>query len=97
MAPNWIFDSNLKPLIEILAMFCGCKIEQDDLDTIYSEVKKTDYEKDVWFKYEYSEGLELKVAQDLGSSVIFVDVLANEGLEAKVAVAIEILQIYRLI
>ncbi|MEH2199429.1 hypothetical protein [Nostoc sp.] len=97
MAPNWIFDNNLKPFFEILAMFCSCKIDQDDLDTIYSEVKKTDYEKDVWFEYEYSEGLELKVAQDIGSSVIFVDVLADEGLKAKIAVAIEILQIYRLI
>ncbi|MEH2417435.1 hypothetical protein [Nostoc sp.] len=96
MATNWIFDKNLKPLIEILAMFCDYKIDQDDLDTIYSGVKKTDYEKDVWFEYEYTGTLKFKVAQDVGSSVIFVDVLADEGLEAKVAVAIEILQIYRL-
>ncbi|WP_445626372.1 hypothetical protein [Nostoc sp. DSM 114167] len=96
MATNWIFDKNLKPLIEILAMFCDCKIDRDDLDTIYSGVKKTDYEKDVWFEYEYTGSLKFKVAQDVGSSVIFVDVLADEGLEAKVAVAIEILQIYRL-
>ncbi|WP_448266650.1 hypothetical protein [Nostoc sp. DSM 114159] len=96
MATNWIFDKNLKPLIEILAMFCDCKIDQDDLDTIYSGVQKTDYEKDVWFEYEYTGSLKFKVAQDVGSCVIFVDVLADEGLEAKVAVAIEILQIYRL-
>ncbi|MEH1938521.1 MAG: hypothetical protein V7L14_33420 [Nostoc sp.] len=96
MATNWIFDNNLKPFIEVLAMFCGCEIDQDDLDAIYSGVKKTDYEKDVWFEYEYTGSLEFKVAQDVGSSVIFVDVLADEALEAKIAVAIEILQIYRL-
>ena len=96
MAPNWIFDNNLKPFIEILAIFCGGEIDQGDLDAIYSGVRKTDYEKDVWFEYEYIGSLKFKVAQDLGSSVIFVHVLADEGLEAKVAVAIEILQIYRL-
>lgn len=98
MIPNWIFDYNLKPFLEILARFCIYEIDDGDWDAIYSGSKKTDFEQDIWFEYEYTGSLPVKfsVAQDIGCSVIFVDVQAKEEVQAKVAVAIEILQFYRL-
>lgn len=98
MDASWIYDDNLEPFVEILVCFCGYKLDGGDWDTIYFGSKKTDSEQDIRFEYEYTEGLQVKfrATQDIGSSVIFVIVQADEEVEAKVAVPIEILPSYSL-
>jgi hypothetical protein len=98
MASGWIIDVNLRPFCEIVGAFSGAGLDSWDWDAIHLGVKETDVEKNAWFDYEFvgKHPVKIRVAHDVGTSVLFVDAMANEEIESKVRVAIEIMQSYRL-
>jgi len=98
MPSDWILEDNLKPSLETLAAFSGYNIDAWDWDAIWHGVKDTDVERGAWFEYELAAGhpVGVRVAKDVGSSMVFVDVRAGEELEAKMQAALEIMQTYHL-
>ena len=99
MASGRIIDENLRPFCEIVAAYSGAGLDSWDWDAIHLGVKGTDVEKNAWFDYEFvgEHPIKIRVAYDVGTSVLFVDAMANEEIELKVRVAIDIMQSYRLI
>ena len=98
MPSDWIIEDNLKPLLETLATFAGYSLDAWDWDAVQLGIKGTDVERGDWYEYELSGNrpVRIRIAKDVGSSVIFIDVNVDGELDAKVAAAMEIMQTYHL-
>ena len=98
MQQDWIFEENLFLWLEIVASFCRHSFDSADREAFEFGIQNTDAEQNYWFDYEFSGScsINLRVARDLGSSVIFVEVGCPSELESRVATAIQIAQEYRL-
>ena len=98
MSSGWIIANNLKPFCETVATFGGYGFDDSDWDAIATGVKRTDYEQGNWFEYEMQgdSPVTLKIARDPGTSVLFVAVEADAAIQARMTVAIEIMQTYHL-
>ncbi|MFJ8592815.1 hypothetical protein [Streptomyces sp. NPDC093598] len=72
---GWIFGGNLRPLCESAAEFSGYDFDDSDWQAIENALPGTDVEKPGgWYGYPLSGRvpLTLLVADDPGSSVVFV-------------------------
>jgi hypothetical protein len=97
MFSGWIIDQNLKPFLEILSAFVQYDFDNSDWDAVSLGIQETDSERGVWLDYPLSGDttIKLRLARDVGTSVIFVRVETGADMWPKVATAIEILQSYR--
>lgn len=98
MQQDWIFEDNLFLWLEIVASFCRHSFDSGDQEAFEFGIENTDAEQNYWFDYEFSGScsINLRVACDPGSSVIFVEVGCSSELELRIATAIQIAQEYRL-
>lgn len=99
MVVKWIIDKNLKPCCEILAAYVSYDFDDGDWQAILIGVEKTNIEQNVWFDYPLigNETVRFRIANDVGTTVVFVDIQTSEKLESQMNVAIDIMQTYHLI
>ena len=92
MNPSWILRSNLFALLEILARLAGYSFDEFDWAAIETEVRRTDVEKDCWCDYAFpgTSPIEFRLAEDPGSSVIFIETRQEEALAPKVEIVLEL-------
>jgi hypothetical protein len=98
MVAGWIFEWNLRPFLEIAARRVGYGFGQDDWNAIHLALPVTDHEHDRWYEYEFGgpHPIRIRLAEDPGSSVVFVEVSCDPDTENELRVVIEIVQEYRL-
>jgi len=98
---NWVWEINLRPLVEVFAWLTGYEILEEEWHLIMTGVQGTDSDAqpERWFDYEFNgcERVTFSLAKDGGSSVICVRMSAEEPLRAKLELAIEIMNRYELI
>ena len=99
MVTNWILTNNLEPFCNVLSGFCDYRFDDADWDAISFGIRETDAEQDVWFDYplEGTKPALLSIALDPGSSVVFVKVSSDIGIEAQAKTLVEIATDYRLV
>lgn len=98
---NWIIDDNLEPWLVVVAGFVGAHFDANDRAAIEGGVDGTDVERDAWFEYAFSgtATLNVRLARDPGSSVVFVEARPAEpddALSTRIATATGISQAWRL-
>ncbi|MFI6806850.1 hypothetical protein ACIBO6_17750 [Streptomyces luteogriseus] len=77
---GWIFEEGLRPFCETIAEFSGYEFDDLDWQAVGNALLHTDVDKpDGWYDYPLSGRvpLTLLVADDPGSSVVFVRVTGN--------------------
>lgn len=97
---DWIIDDNLEPWLAVVAGFVGAQLDADDIAAVDWGLGGTDVERDAWFEYAFAglETLNVRLARDPGSSVLFVEARAaspDEALDILVKTATEIFQAWR--
>jgi hypothetical protein len=87
MFSGWIIDQNLKPFLETLSGFVQYDLNDSDWDAVSFGIRETDSERDVWFDYRLigNTTIKLRLAHDVGTSVIFVNVQTGANIGTKVA------------
>jgi hypothetical protein len=71
---SWIWEENVQPLLEFASECVGYKFDSLDWDAVRTGLEQTDYEAGSWFDYDLvgtNQG-RISLAQDVGSSVVFV-------------------------
>ena len=98
MCTDWILEENIKPLLETVAGFAGTKLDKWDWDAITLGLKSTHHEDDQWFDYQFKgdHSVNIRLAREPGTSVLFVEVESNPQIESQCAVALSIMGEYRL-
>ncbi|MEQ9319867.1 MAG: hypothetical protein RIF41_11960 [Polyangiaceae bacterium] len=87
--------------LALVAGFIGATFDEDDLGAIDAGIRDTNVEDDRWFDYAFgaSPALDIKVALDPGSSVVFVHAALPPGehdLAVRVETTTEILKEWKL-
>jgi Cysteine-rich CPCC len=78
---RWISETNLEPFLTTVSWIVKYKFDDRDWEVMSKGVLQTDAEADKWYSYEFSgeQTAKMRIARDVGSSVIWVDVdLAEE-------------------
>ncbi|WMD03819.1 hypothetical protein [Streptomyces sp. FXY-T5] len=96
---GWIFEEGLRPFCETIAEFSGYEFDDLDWQAVGNALPHTDVEKpDGWYDYPLSGRvpLTLLVADDPGSSVVFVRVTGNPDgrTRAQIEAALHIFSMY---
>lgn len=96
MIGNWIYEENLKPLLEVLSQLVSYNFDDSDWTAISTGLKGTDDEKNEWYSYSLigRKTVEVEVAADNGSCVVHVRLHSELHVEEKAEVAISIFQNY---
>lgn len=94
---NWIYEENLKPLLEMLSCLVDYSFDESDWVAVSTGIVNTDDEKDEWYEYQLigKQTIEVKVAADPGSCIIHVQLQSKPNVEEKAKVAIAIFQQYK--
>src|SRR5262245_23288168 len=98
-AEDWILDHNPKPFTHILALLVGYEFDDEaDWPAVRSGCEGTDVAQDKWFDYELvgQRRIKFSLAQDVGSSVIFVRCESDAELETKIEAIVLVVQSCRL-
>ena len=97
--PNWIFEENVRPFLELCSDRLGYPLDDSDVVAIQHGLDATDVENDRWFSYPLVGEREatVTIAQDSGSSVVFIDIDGPEDVETFGSVLVTVMQSYRLI
>ncbi|MEU3936589.1 hypothetical protein AB0E85_31825 [Streptomyces sp. NPDC029044] len=96
---GWISEEGLRPFCETIAEFSGYEFDDLDGQAVGNALPGTDVVKpDGWYDYPLSGRmpLTLLVADDPGSSVVFVRVTGNPGdrTRAQIEAALHIFSMY---
>ncbi|MEV4785674.1 hypothetical protein AB0K53_09515 [Streptomyces tuirus] len=96
---GWIFAENLRPLCESVAEFSGYGFDDSDWQAIETALPGTDAEKPGgWYDYPLAGRvpLTLLVAEDPGSSVVFVRLTGDpdDRTRAQIEAALRIFSVY---
>jgi hypothetical protein len=96
---DWIYKDNLKPLLETLSCFVDYSFDESDWVAVSTGIINTNYEEDKWYKYQLigKQAVEVTMAVDPGSSVIFVQLQGELDVKEKAEVAIAIFQQYKVV
>ena len=92
------FGENLRPFFRFAAEQVDYDFDDLDWGAVVEGLQATDLEADAWFEYPLagSRPLEVAVAKDVGSTVVFVRAHGNTAIESKLASAISLMQTYSL-
>jgi hypothetical protein len=95
---DWIFVDNLEPFCRIVSGYCGYAFDDSDWDAISFGIQGTDVEVRAWFDYPLvgSTTTQLSIARDPETSVIFVKITSDPGIEAQARTLVDIVNEYRL-
>jgi hypothetical protein len=98
MLQDWIFEQNLKSVLELLAEHAGYDFDPDEWNAVRFGVAETDAERDRWYKYEFTgeRRVAFSLARDSGSSIINLKVESDPDTESKIETVIWIAQHYRI-
>ena len=98
MYAGWVLEENIKPLLETVTGFAGAKLDDWDWDAITLGLKSTNHEHGQWFDYQFqgNESVKIRLAQERGTEVLFVEVESIPRIESQCGVALSIMQNYRL-
>jgi hypothetical protein len=96
MVADWIYEENLKPLLETVSGFVAYSFDESDWVAVSTGSLNTSDEKNEWYEYRLigSQTVDVKIAADPGSCVVFVQLQGEPGIEEKIEVAISIFQQY---
>jgi hypothetical protein len=79
---GWIWDRNLRALLELLSRYSGYTFDESDWETVEAGVQDTDDEApDGWYSYPLvgtSATLEVALAQAVGGEEVSVSVTGAE-------------------
>ena len=97
MISSWIYEENLKPLLETVSLFVDYNFDGRDWLAINNGIRETDEEKDRWYEYQLigKRRIEVKIANDPGSSVVMIQLQSEPDIEEKIQIAAFIFQNYR--
>ncbi|KJH70683.1 hypothetical protein [Aliterella atlantica] len=92
MLINWIYEENLKLLLETLSCLVDYSFDESDWVAFNIGIVNTNVEKDEWYEYQLigKQTIEVKIAADPGSCVIHVQLQSKPDVEEKAEVAITI-------
>ena len=96
---NWIYEENLRPMLDFASGLAGYDFGDLDWDALTLGARETDVEKHEWFSYPLvgRRSLAFEVARDPGSGVAFVRVASDDGqIELQIEAAVSLMQTYRL-
>ena len=98
MVEKWIWQDNLAPFIAFASYAVGYVLSDGEWEGICLAFAATDVEGNLWLDYPLHgrELLGLSLAQDRGSSIIFVRVQASVALESRLSVGLDLMQEYHL-
>ncbi|MBB6418847.1 hypothetical protein [Streptomyces sp. AK010] len=96
---GWIFEESLRPFCETVAEFSGYAFDDADWQAVGNALPDTDVETpDGWYDYPLSGRvpLTLLVADDPGSSLVFVRITGNpdDRTRAQIEAALHIFSMY---
>ena len=97
MISCWIYEENLKPLMETVSLFIDYNFDGRDWLAISNGIRDMDGEKDIWYEYQLigNQTIAVKIANDPGSSVVMIQLQRAPDIEEKIQVATFIFQNYR--
>ncbi len=96
---NWIYEENLKPLLETLSSLVGYSFDESDWVAVSTGIINTNDEEDKWYKYQLigKQAVEIAIAIEPGSCVIHVQLQGELDVEEKAEVAVAIFQQYKVV
>lgn len=93
---GWIYDSNLRPFLEATASLVGQQFDSDDWTAVRFGVSGADAEASRWYELslpiDVGAPIALRVAPDVGSSIVRVELLAHFSLIGAIEHSIVIFQ-----
>jgi hypothetical protein len=95
---GWIQEENLLPFLLILSRMASYDFDQVDWKAIQFGLSGTHYEGKIWFNYILpgEHDIEIRLAKEEGTALVFFDVAIPEELECKFDFMIDILQEFSL-
>ena len=98
MTGSWIWETNLAPFLEMLAMVARYDLTPEELEAIKNGTEGTDIEAGQWAEWQLAgaHAVTLHLAADAGTDVVHFQVAGPEDLEAAVALLGEVMCTYRL-
>ena len=100
MIENWIWEKNLEAFVQIVARLAGySSFDKDDWPVIQNGVRDTDVERGLWYECPLlgDHPLKLKIARDIGTSVVSLYVEGDTAIEANLGLVIDVCQNFRLL
>lgn len=96
MIARWIYEENILPWLETIANFVGYKFDEWDWNAVNFGIQNTNVEEEKWYEYQLigNQIADVKIAIDVGASVMFVQLQSEKSVEEKAQVATEIFQNY---
>ena len=98
---NWIWETNLRPLVEVLAWLADYELFEGEWDLIRNGVCDTDSDAHPprWFDHEFlGRGrVAFSLAKNGGSSVISVRLSAEEPLRTKLEFTLDLMNQYEFV
>lgn len=97
MISGWVYEENLKPLLETVSLFVDYHFGSWNWLAISNGLIETDAEQDQWYEYQLigSRTVDLKMANDSGSSVVMIQLQSEPKIEEKIQIAAALFQHYR--
>ena len=97
---GWIWISNLKPFLEILADFVSYELDEDDLKAVQFGIASSDGDAtpERWFEYPLIglKRLDLRLARDQGTDILRLEIFGPESLCERVSLVLDLLSRYRI-
>lgn len=99
-ARGWIWEDNLVPLLEVLAVYSGSELVDGEVDANGIEIAKSDGEVEpiVWGEWKFTgpQPIEVRFAKDHGTSVLHVEFVSPDCLAREFQAILGLMNTYRL-
>lgn len=94
----WIPEENLKPLLETVSGFIRYELDEWDWTAISFGITHTNSDREEWYEYPLvgDQTIEVSIAADWGSGLIFIHMQSDPKIEEKCEIAMGIFQEYTL-
>lgn len=89
---GWIFEENIFAFLTVLSWLAKYPFDEADWNAIKMGLKKTDYESETWYDYKFcgDSDIEFRLAQDVGSSVVFMEIKSEQVVASRLELAMDI-------
>ena len=91
IASNWVWSSNVNPLVETLSYWIGYAYDSSDAGAIEHGLQTSDNERDEWFSYPLvgQPALSVELAQDPNADPVSVRIWPPDTVSADLTARIE--------
>ena len=96
---DWIFEKNLRPVLEIVSRMVGYQFDQEDWNVVRFGVRDSNSEKNQWYEYPLGEShVTARLRRNAGSAVIDIELEGmREDLLDRIGLVISVAQDYDLV